>query len=190
MRAKSEEVTVMRQNPSLLLLAFCPALAVASTAWAGLALGLLSAAVVLLTLLVRKPLERLLPPGSGFLSGLVLAAALATLTCLLTEAFLPGVYAVTGSLLPLLAVQAVLVTLVFRQDGPSAGLWLGYVLVLFAVGMIREFLGAGSLFGFQLLDGRFTPISAVSGAPGGFLVLALAGMVMNALGAERKEGNP
>ena len=152
----------MNQKKSLLLLlALCPALAAASTAWAGLALGLLSLALVLLNFVFHRALGRLLPKKAGLIAGLVIAAALTTLACLLTEAYLPGVYA--------------------------AVLWIGYVITLFVIGAVRELLGAGSLFGCQLLGEGFAPIAAISGAPGAFLALAFAGMIVNALCLTGKE---
>ena len=182
---------MMNQNKSLLLLlALCPALAAASTAWAGLALGLLSAVIVLLTCLIRRLLGKLLPERARLIAGLVIAAALATLACLLTEAFLPGVYAVIRELLPALAVQTALLSLAFSQDLKmihSPALWIGYVIALFAIGIVREFLGAGSLFGCQILGDQFAPVAAISGAPGAFLALAFAGMIINALCLTGKE---
>ena len=169
----------MNQKKSLLLLlALCPALAAASTAWAGLALGLLSLALVLLNFVFHRALGRLLPKKAGLIAGL------------LTEAYLPGVYAAVRELLPLLAVQTALLILVFAKDLKALhapGLWIGYVITLFVIGAVRELLGAGSLFGCQLLGEGFAPIAAISGAPGAFLALAFAGMIVNALCLTGKE---
>ena len=173
-----------------LLLALCPAIAAASTAWSGLALGVLSAVIVLLTCLFRRLLDKILPAKAGLIAGLVVAAALTTLACLLTEAFLPGVYSTVRELLPVLAVQSVLLSLAFAQD-PKAihcpGLWLGYIAALFGLGLVREFLGAGALFGRQILGEGFSPIAAVAGAPGAFLALAFLGMIVNAFRLTGKE---
>ena len=181
----------MNQKKTLLLvLALCPALAAASTAWAGLALGLISAVIVLLTCLCKRLLDKILPAKACQIVGLVIAGALTTLACLLTEAFLPVIYATVREILPLLAVQTVLLGLVFVQklkEIHSPGLWIGYVITLFAIGAIREFLGAGSLFGCQILGERFAPIAAISGAPGAFLGLAFAGMSRGGLCTPEKE---
>ena len=181
----------MTRNKSLLpVLALCPALAAASTAWAGLALGLLSVALVLLTCVFQRLLDKILPEKACLIAGLVIAAALTSLACLLTEAFLPGVYAAVRELLPLLAVQTALLGLVFAKDLKAVhapGLWIGYVITVFVIGVVRELLGAGSLFGCQLLGEGFAPIAAISGAPGAFLALAFAGMIVNALCLTGKE---
>lgn len=178
-----------RLRSVLLLAALCPALAAASTAWAGLALGLLSAALLLLSGLLWGTVRRYLPERAGFLSGLLIAAALTAIAGSLTRAFLPGVWAVTGEYFPLLAVQGVLLTAACAEDGLSLTLGglAGYAAVLFAAGLVRELLGAGSLFGCPVLGEGFAPISAISGAPGAFLALAFAGMILNALGLMGKE---
>ena len=179
-----------RLRSVLLLAALCPALAAASTAWSGLALGLLSAAVLLLSGLLWGLLRGDLPERARFLAGVLIAGALTAIAGALTHAFLPGVWDVIGPYFPLLAVQGVLLSAVCAEEGGvslSLGGMAGYALALFVTGMVREFLGAGSLFGCQLLGEGFAPIAAISGAPGAFLSLAFAGMILNALGLMEKE---
>ena len=172
-----------RLRSVLLLAALCPALAAASTAWAGLALGLLSAVLLLLSGLLWGILRRSLPERAGFLSGMVISAAL--------TAVLPGIWAVTAEYFPLLAVQGVLLNAADAEEGGlslSPGGLAGYVVVLLLTGAAREFLGAGALFGCPVLCEGLAPVSAISGAPGAFLVIAFAGMILNALGLLGKEG--
>ena len=174
----------------LLLAALCPAVAGASTAWAGLALGLLSAAVLLLSGLLWGIARRYLPERAGFLSGMAIAAALTAVAAALTRAFLPGIWAVTGEYFPLLAVQGVLLNAADAEEGGislSPGGLAGYVIALFLTGAVREFLGAGALFGCPVLGEGFAPVAAISGAPGAFLSIAFAGMILNALGLFGKE---
>ena len=59
------------------------------------------------------------------------------------------------------------------------GMGLGFTVGLTSIGLVREFLGAGQLFGFQVLSlSWFTPITIFVMAPGAFLVLSflVAGM--------------
>ena len=179
-----------RLRSVLLLAALCPAAAGASTAWAGLALGLLSAAILLLSGLLWGLARRILPERAGFLSGMVIAAALTAIAGALTHAFLPGIWAVIGPCFPLLAVQGVLLNAADTEEGGlslSPGGLAGYIVVLFLTGAVREFLGAGALFGCQVLGEGFAPVAAISGAPGAFLAIAFAGMILNALGLLGKE---
>ena len=179
-----------RLRSILLLAALCPAIAGASTAWGGLALGLLSAVVLLLSGLIWGLLCRCLPERARFLSGVMIAGGLTVIAGALTRAFLPGAWDVIGAYFPLLAVQGVLLTAACAEDGGvslSVSGMAGYALIVFLTGIVREFLGAGSLFGCQLLGDGFAPIAAISGAPGAFLALALAGIILNALGLMGKE---
>ncbi|MCX8057985.1 MAG: NADH:ubiquinone reductase (Na(+)-transporting) subunit D [Spirochaetes bacterium] len=56
-------------------------------------------------------------------------------------------------------------------DGFSSG--LGYSIILITISIIREVLGMGTVFGFQVLDPNFTKWTLMVMAPGGFFVLAL-----------------
>ena len=60
------------------------------------------------------------------------------------------------------------------------GMGLGFTVALTLIGMIREFLGAGSLFGRQLLPDSVPPIAIFVKAPGAFLVIALIIAALNA----------
>jgi electron transport complex protein RnfE len=55
----------------------------------------------------------------------------------------------------------------------SLGMGLGYTWVLMGISIIRELLGNGSILGFQILPGSYTPILFFILPPGGFLVFAL-----------------
>ena len=65
------------------------------------------------------------------------------------------------------------------------GMGLGFTLALTLIGAIREVLGAGSLFGYDL-PGNFQPIAFFVRAPGAFLVLAVLVAAMNALGIKNR----
>ena len=58
---------------------------------------------------------------------------------------------------------------------------LGFTIALTLIGMIRELLGSGKLFGFAVLPDSVSPIAIFVKAPGAFLVIALIIAVMNAL---------
>jgi len=50
---------------------------------------------------------------------------------------------------------------------------LGFILVLVVLGVIREILGSGSVFGFALLGDWFTPWMVMILPPGAFLTLGI-----------------
>ena len=62
----------------------------------------------------------------------------------------------------------------------GVGMGLGFTAALVVIGLVREFLGAGTAFGLQILSPEvFTPLGIFVRAPGAFLVLAIVVAVMN-----------
>ena len=53
----------------------------------------------------------------------------------------------------------------------AAGMGLGFTLGLLALGVVREILGAGTLFGVSLFGAAFQPWVIMVLPPGGFFVL-------------------
>ena len=65
---------------------------------------------------------------------------------------------------------------------------LGFTLGLTLIGLFRELLGAGQIFGAQVLSlSWFTPITIFVMAPGAFLVLACLVAVMNIVRAKMEQ---
>ena len=72
------------------------------------------------------------------------------------------------------------------------GMGLGFTFGLTCIGLIRELLGAGQIFGFQILSLKwFTPITIFVMAPGAFLVLSCLVAIMNIVRAKMEaKGKP
>jgi Na+-transporting NADH:ubiquinone oxidoreductase subunit D len=70
-------------------------------------------------------------------------------------------------------------------DGLAVG--LGYALVLTIIAVIRELLGFGSILGFRIMPGWFTPWTIMIVAPGAFFVLGVFIWVVRALFPETAE---
>ena len=66
------------------------------------------------------------------------------------------------------------------------GMGLGFTVALTLAGMIRELLGAGTVFGFRLLPESFGMTIFIQ-PPGAFLVFALIIAVMNAIGIKTRQ---
>ncbi len=56
-------------------------------------------------------------------------------------------------------------------DGIAVG--IGYALVLMAIAIVREPLGFGTLLGFRIMPGGFTPWTVMIMAPGAFFMLGI-----------------
>lgn len=57
----------------------------------------------------------------------------------------------------------------------------GYGLVLLAIALIREPLGAGTLYGFRITPGSFDPALLAKAAPGAFLAMGVVVWVVRAI---------
>ena len=64
------------------------------------------------------------------------------------------------------------------------GMGIGFTTTLLVMGMIREFLGSGSLFGIPITAGVVDPIIIFILPPGGFFVFGILIAVANRLSGE------
>lgn len=180
---------VVKENPALvLMLGMCPTLAVTTSAINGFGMGMSTMAVLIVSNLVISLLRKAIPGEVRLPAYIVIVASLVTVVELVTEAYLPALYGALGIYIPLIVVNCIILgraeayasknmPLLSVFDG--VGMGLGFTLALTAVGLIREFLGAGTAFGFQVLPDSVEPIGIFIKAPGAFLVLAFVVAVMN-----------
>jgi electron transport complex protein RnfE len=152
-------------NPALVqLLGLCPLLAITTTVVNGLALGVATTAVLVVTNIVISMMRRSLVPIVRIPLFVLIIASLVTCIDLLTNAFLHELHAVLGLFIPLIitncAILAQAETVASRKpvgiaaaSGMATG--LGFCLVLVALGGLREIAGQGTLFaGTSLLIGE------------------------------------
>ena len=180
---------IIRENPTfVLMLGMCPTLAVTSSAINGLGMGLSTTVVLILSNLLISAFRKVIPNGVRMPAYIVIVASLVTIVQFMMEAYTPSLSAALGVYIPLIVVNCIIlgraesyasknpiVPSIF--DGIDMG--LGFTVGLTSIGLVREFLGAGQLFGHQVLSlNWFTPITIFVMAPGAFLVLAflVAGM--------------
>ena len=154
-----------RNNAALVqMLGLCPLLAVTTTVVNGLTLGVATAGVVTVTNTVISIMRRALVPVVRIPLFVLIIASLVTCVDLLTNALLFELHEVLGLFIPLIitncAILAQAETVASRQPvivSAASGLatGLGFLLVLVALGALREVLGNGTLFsGFTMLVGE------------------------------------
>ena len=106
------------------------------------------------------------------------------------EAYVPDIYDALGIYIPLIVVNCIILgraeayasknpPLLSAMDG--LGMGLGFTISLSVIGLIRELLGAGTVFGMQVMPSAYKPIAIFIKAPGAFLVLAVLVIIMNSL---------
>ena len=182
---------VIKENPTLvLMLGMCPTLAVTTSAVNGFGMGVSTLVVLVMSNLVISALRKMIPDDVRLPADIVIVASLVTVVELLMEAYVPSIYSALGIYIPLIVVNCIILgraeayasknpPLLSAMDG--LGMGLGFTVSLSIIGFIRELLGAGTVFGVQVMPAAYKPIAIFIKAPGAFLVLAFLVIIMNAL---------
>ena len=171
------------------MLGMCPTLAVTTSASNGFGMGVSTMAVLIVSNMLISLLRKIIPDAVRLPAYIVVVASLVTVVEMVTQAYLPGLYSSLGLYIPLIVVNCIILgraEAFASQNRPipsifdGIGMGLGFTLALLAIGAFRELLGAGTVFGMQIMPERFQPIAIFIKAPGAFLVIAIIIAVMNA----------
>ena len=193
-----------KENPGLCqLLGMCPLLAVTTTAASALGLGIATTLVVVLSSLIISLLRHFILREVRIPIYVALIATLVTVVRFEVEAYFPALYDQLGIYLSLIVTNCIIMgraeafagrngPLSSAVDALSCG--IGFSLVLFVLGSIREILGSGTFFmgasellgpwaqalEVHLLNESATYLIAIL-PPGGFFILAMLIALKNAL---------
>jgi len=186
---------IFTENPVFrLLLGMCPTLAVTTLAINGVGMGLATAAVLLGSNLVVSALKNFIPSQVRIPSFIVIISTFVTLVALLMEAFMYPLFEALGLFLPLIVVNCIILGRAEAYAsknslGKSAldalAIGGGFTLSLTVLGMVREFFGAGTIFGFQVISEKVTMATIFSLPPGAFITLGLLMALINIITARR-----
>ena len=193
---------IIKENPTfVLMLGMCPTLAVTSSAINGLGMGLSTTVVLIFANLLISLFRKVIPNGVRIPAFIVVVASLVTIVEFLLKAYIPALSESLGVYIPLIVVNCVILgraesfasknePVISIFDG--LGMGLGFTVGLTAIGLIREILGAGTIFDAPVLVNMgFTPITIFIMAPGAFLVLAFLVAGMNVIRKKMDEkGTP
>lgn len=180
---------LIKENPTfVLMLGMCPTLAVTSSAINGLGMGLSTTVVLILSNMLISAFRKVIPDGVRMPAYIVIVASLVTIVEFIMKAYLASLSAALGVYIPLIVVNCIILGRAesYASKNPilpsmfdGIGMGLGFTMGLTSIGLVRELLGAGQIFGVQVLSLEwYTPITIFVMAPGAFLVLAflVAGM--------------
>ena len=178
---------LLKENPVLvLMLGMCPALAVSTQAANGIGMGLSTLAVLVLSNLVISILRKVIPDQVRLPAYIVIVASLVTVTELLIKAYLPSIYEALGIYIPLIVVNCIILGRAeafackhncWESALDGIGIGLGFTMSLTIIGIVREILGSGSIFGWKFIAGD--GILAFVMAPGAFMVLGYLLVLFN-----------
>jgi len=183
------------ENPVLRsLLGLCPTLAVTNSAVNGLAMGLATTFVLITSSIIISSVRNIIPNQVRISSFIVVIAAFVTVADRFLAAFYPLISKDLGPYVPLIVVNCIILgrqeafsakNSVFRSILDSSGMSLGFILVLLALGTVREILGSGTFFGITVLGDWFDPWMMMILPPGAFLGLGIFIGLANWLNARR-----
>jgi len=179
---------IVKDNPTfVLMLGMCPTLATTTSAINGLSMGLATMVVLICTNVVISLLKSVTPDKVRIPVFIVVIAAFVTILQLVIKAFLPDVDKALGLFIPLIVVNCIILgraEAFAAKNSPVAslfdgiGIGLGFTLALTLLGIVRELLGAGSVFGFTLLPETYNILLFIL-PPGAFITLGFLIAIVN-----------
>ena len=182
---------IVKENPVLcLVLGTCPALAVTTAASNALGMGVAATLVLLCSNAVISLLRNIIPKTVRIPAYITLIAAFVTVVQMLVKAFAPSIDESLGIYLPLIVVNCIILgraemfaskNRVLPSVLDALGMGVGFTAALLLMGMLRELLGAGTLFGFPVMPSFYTPITVFVLPAGGFFIFGLLIALANKL---------
>ncbi len=171
-----------RENPVfVMMLGLCPVLAVTNTAVNALSMGLATTFVLLCSGVLVSVLRNLIPKQVRIASYIIIIATFVTIVDYAIQAVSLDLYRALGAFIQLIVVNCIILgrAEAFASKNPvvsafvnALGMGLGFTFALLCLGVVREVLGSGSLFGYALFGPDFQPWAVFVLPPGGFFVLA------------------
>lgn len=185
---------IIKENPTLvLMLGMCPTLAVTTSAVNGLGMGLTTTVVLALSNAIISLLRKIIPDKVRIPAFIVIIASFVTIVELLLEGFIPSLYSALGLYIPLIVVNCIILgrAEAYAYKNPvvpsffdGLGMGLGFTCSLTIIGMVREIIGAGEIFGFHIMPDAYVPVSIFVMAPGAFFVLSILVAIQNKIKIE------
>jgi electron transport complex protein RnfE len=179
------------ENPCFrLVLGTCPAIAVTTSAINGVGMGLAATFVLVGSNVVISLLRNFIPDKVRIPAFVVVICTFVTLIQMLLQAYVNALYQSLGLFIPLIVVNCIILARaeafasknsVLDSAVDGLGMGLGFTWAILLIGAVRELLGAGTLFGVNILGAGYPPMLILILAPGGFIVYGLLLGAMNAL---------
>ena len=185
---------IITETPTfVLMLGMCPTLAVTTSAINGIGMGLATTVVLVMSNMLISILRKVIPNGVRMPAYIVIVASFVTIVQMLLHAYVTSLYDSLGIYIPLIVVNCIILgraesyaskNKVIPSIFDGIGMGLGFTIGLTSIGIVRELIGAGTVFGLQVLPKSYEGVSIFILAPGAFLVLAFLCALQNKLGVK------
>jgi electron transport complex protein RnfE len=164
-----------------------------------LSMGVATTFVLVCSTLLVSLIRNVVPKEVRIATYIVIIATFVTVVDYLIAAISLAVYEALGAFIQLIVVNCIILGRAeahasknppLRTGINALGMGLGFTLGLFALGSVREILGAGKLFGVALFGPDFQPWVVMVLPPGGFFVLGSWLLLFNWLRSRRVQIGP
>ncbi|MCR5132506.1 MAG: electron transport complex subunit E [Bacteroidales bacterium] len=176
-----------KENPTfVLLLGMCPTLATTTSAMNGLSMGLATLFVLVLSNIVISAIAPVVPDKVHIPVYIVVIATFVTILQFAMQAYTPDMYKTLGLFIPLIVVNCIVLgraEAFASKNGivdsalDGLGIGFGFTMALTVLGMVREILGSGSVFGWKFISGDGLLVFIM--APGAFIALGYLMVLFN-----------
>ena len=153
----------IKDNPTfVLVLGMCPTLATTTSAINGLEMGLATLFVLVLSNIAISLLAPVVPDKVHIPVYIVVIATFVTVLQFVMQAYTPDAYKTLGLFIPLIVVNCIVLgraeayankNSVLDSALDGLGIGLGFTMSLTVIGIVREILGSGSVFGWKFITG-------------------------------------
>lgn len=179
---------IVKENPTfVLMLGMCPTLATTTSAMNGMMMGLATMAVLIFSNIIISLIKKLTPDMVHIPVYIVVIATLVTIVQFTLAAYAPDINKSLGLFIPLIVVNCIILgraesfasknnPLDSALDG--IGIGLGFTIGLTLLGICRELLGNGSIFGYDLIPSDYSMLIFIL-PPGAFLTLGYIIAIIN-----------
>lgn len=190
---------ILYNNPVFVqLLGMCSTLAITTTVFNGLGMGLCVTFVLMFSNLFISVLRKFIPEKVRIAAYVVIIAGFVTVIDLVMQAYLPTLSTSLGVFIPLIVVNCIILaraesfasknkTLPSVADGFFSG--IGFMLAQLCMCVLREIFGSGTFFGRNIMPSGFSPSTLIVSPAGGFLILGgLIALVQFIMAKRKKKG--
>jgi electron transport complex protein RnfE len=172
-----------KENPIFVIaLGLCPALAVSSSLFNAIGMGIATTFVLLGSNIIVSLIRKIVPGKIRIPVFIVIIATFVTIADKLIAAFSPALSASLGIFIPLIVVNCIILgraEAFASKNGTidsicdALGMGIGFTIALVMIAFFRELLGDGKLFGYAIPFFNSDPALIMIMAPGGFIVFGL-----------------
>lgn len=164
------------------LIGMCSVLAVSTTAINSIAMGISVIAVLTCSNIFISLLRKVIPDEIRIPVFVIIIATFVTIVDMFLNAYAPDIYSALGIFIPLIVVNCLILARaeafaytnrVVASAIDGIGMGLGYTFAITILGIVREILGSGSVFGISLFPESFQPAGIFVAAPGAFILLGI-----------------